>query len=93
MKPEETAQRALTAGLATSVLLFVLGLASYLATGCNEFPERILLTATVTLVATPFLTLVSIIAAHIARREFYNAAAATLVAILMLLSVALGLKH
>lgn len=93
MRPEGAAQRMLTAGLATSILLFVLGLAGYLAAGYGDFPGKILLMATIVLVATPFLTLTAVIAAHIAKREFYNAAVATLVVLLMLLSVVLGLKH
>jgi len=93
MRPEDIAQRVLTVGLAASVLLFALGLGSYLAAGYGDFPAKVLLMATTVLVATPFLTITAVIAAHVARREFYNAAVAIFVFLLMLLSVVLGLKH
>ena len=93
MRPEEAAQKLLTAGLAASMLLFAVGLAGYLAAGCADLPGKILLMATMVLIATPFLTLTAVIVTHIARREFYNAIITMFVFLLMLLSLVLGLKH
>mgnify|MGYP000082395844 CR=1 FL=1 len=93
MKPEEAAQRLLTAGLAASILLFVVGLTGYLAVGCADLLGKILLIATMVLIATPFLMLTAVIVTHIARREFCNAIITMFVFLLMLLSLVLGLKH
>ncbi len=93
MRPEEAAQRVLTAGLTVSASLFATGLASYLVLGPQPLPYRVLTAAATALVSTPFLTVATLVIAHAARREFYNAVVAATVLLEMLLSVALGYGH